>query len=211
MAQTKKAKVKLNLRNFTLEEKVGFAKQFVSSLTGNKDFPTPTPPLKDVTATITATETALGELKNARKVVSSKMSILDDKVSDLDAVLNQLGAYVENIAKGNETLIKSAGLSVRAQATKTGIPAAPDNLAALAVNEAEMTLAWTGVSGAKSYIVQITKDPSGANGWDFAGVSTKSKMVVPNLISGTKYWFRVAAVSPAGQGPWSDPATKYAI
>lgn len=28
--------------------------------------------------------------------------------------------------------------------------------------------------------------------------------------SGTKYWFRVAAIGTDGQGPWSDPATKIA-
>ena len=40
--------------------------------------------------------------------------------------------------------------------------------------------------------------------------STKSSTTVKNLTSGTKYWIRVAAFGAAGQGPWSDPATKVA-
>jgi hypothetical protein len=35
-------------------------------------------------------------------------------------------------------------------------------------------------------------------------------MTVSNLTSGTKYWFKVAGLGSAGQGPWSDPATKIA-
>lgn len=35
-------------------------------------------------------------------------------------------------------------------------------------------------------------------------MSTKAKAFVDGLTSGTRYWFRVAAVSAAGQGEWSD-------
>jgi len=37
-----------------------------------------------------------------------------------------------------------------------------------------------------------------------------SSATVPGLTSGTRYWFRVAGVGTAGQGAWSDPATKVA-
>jgi hypothetical protein len=40
--------------------------------------------------------------------------------------------------------------------------------------------------------------------------ATKSKATVTGLTSGTRYWFRVAAIGSAGQGPWSDPATAIA-
>ena len=43
-----------------------------------------------------------------------------------------------------------------------------------------------------------------------AGVTTKSKGPVTGLTSGTKYWFRVAAVGAAGQGAWSNPASRTA-
>ena len=35
-------------------------------------------------------------------------------------------------------------------------------------------------------------------------MSTKAKAYVDGLTSGTRYWFRVAAVSAAGQGAWSE-------
>ena len=49
-----------------------------------------------------------------------------------------------------------------------------------------------------------------ASVWTNAPPSTKSKCTIANLVAGTRYWFRVAAVGAAGQGPWSDPATKMA-
>jgi hypothetical protein len=40
--------------------------------------------------------------------------------------------------------------------------------------------------------------------WTRTGMSTKANAYVDGLTSGTRYWFSVAAVSPAGQGAWSE-------
>lgn len=56
-----------------------------------------------------------------------------------------------------------------------------------------------------------TVDPISAGSiWTTCPPHTKSKCTVPGLTAGTKYWFRVAAVGVAGQGPWSDPALRMA-
>lgn len=209
--KTKKAKVKLNLKNLTVEEKIVFSKQIVTSLTGNTNFATPVPALATVTPIITAAEQANADVKLARQIVATKVSVLDDKLSDLDTALNQLASYVESIAKGDESKIKSAGMLVKAQSTPVGIPPAPENFLAVAHSEGEIALSWDSVKGTKSYVIQIATDISGSGNWAMAKVSTKSKADITKLESGTKYWFRVAAVGAAGQGPWSDPATKYAI
>ena len=44
--------------------------------------------------------------------------------------------------------------------------------------------------------------------WTHAKTVVKSSATVDNLTSGQRVWFRVAAVGAAGQGPWSDLATK---
>jgi hypothetical protein len=75
----------------------------------------------------------------------------------------------------------------------------------------EVDLQWNPIRrGLKSYIIEKTTDAGAATGWTHAGISTKSKTSISGLTSGTRYWFRVAAVGTAGQGPWSDPATKTA-
>jgi Fibronectin type III domain len=85
------------------------------------------------------------------------------------------------------------------------------NFLAAAVAEGEMELTWDSVNGAKSYLVQFSTEPGGAANWSLAMACTKSKATIKNLESGKKYWFKVAALGSAGQGPWSDPATKYSI
>ena len=65
--------------------------------------------------------------------------------------------------------------------------------------------------GAIAYVPQYTTDPlTNVSVWTNCPPCTKSKCTVPNLVAGTRYWFRIAAVSAAGQSPWSDPATKMA-
>jgi len=60
----------------------------------------------------------------------------------------------------------------------------------------------------KSYLLEQTTNIAALDGWKPAGVVTKSKHTVTGLTVGQKYWIRVAAVGAAGQGPWSDPATR---
>jgi hypothetical protein len=46
------ARIKLNLSRLSLSQKIDKARQIVKALTGNPDFPTPTPALADVTGAI---------------------------------------------------------------------------------------------------------------------------------------------------------------
>jgi len=59
-------------------------------------------------------------------------------------------------------------------------------------------------------VIQRSADPPTANSYANAGTSTKSKSTAGGLISGQRYWFRVAGVGASGQSGWSDPATKIA-
>ena len=53
-----------------------------------------------------------------------------------------------------------------------------------------------------------TSTTSGTGPWINTRVVTKSSTTVNGLTTGGRVWFRVAAIGAAGQGPWSDPATK---
>ncbi|WP_162144185.1 fibronectin type III domain-containing protein [Sporocytophaga myxococcoides] len=211
MSSTKKAKVKLNLKGSTLEEKLILSRQILQALTENEQFPSPIPTLETLSAAIVELDKANADLKQSRQAVSTNLSILKDKSIELNSVLNQLAAYVECTAKGDEIKIKQAGMNIKAQKTSSGIPSAPENLQAVAANEKEIELSWESVKHAKSYVVQLTSDLSKDDNWSIAIISTKSKATIKNLESGKKYWFKVAAIASAGQSAWSDPTTKYAI
>ena len=77
-------------------------------------------------------------------------------------------------------------------------------------HDGEIDLSWEPVSGAKSYVVEKSVDPPTAASYAHDAVVTRSKHTAAGLTSGTRYWFRVAAVNNNGQSGWSDPATKIA-
>jgi hypothetical protein len=204
-------KIKLNLRNMNVTEKIQFARQIETAMTGNPTFPTPDPPLATVATSAGDLENAYNNANVAKQDASTKLSIQDDKVISLDSNLQKLANYVESASDGDEAKIQSAGMSVRAKPAPIGALPMPASLAATAGDmEGEIDLTWDRVRGARSYIVEQCLDPITPTGWKHAAIPTKSSVSIPGLTSGTKYWFRVAGVGAAGQGAWSDPATKYA-
>ena len=66
------------------------------------------------------------------------------------------------------------------------------------------------VRGLQTYVIELTEDPTGLTGWRNVGITKKSNHTITGLVSGRRYWVRVAAVGAAGQGPWSEVATKVA-
>ncbi|MBC8031267.1 MAG: fibronectin type III domain-containing protein [Pyrinomonadaceae bacterium] len=205
-------RIKLNFHQLSITDKIAKARQIVSSLTGNPAFVTPTPALATATAAIDNLETAHAESQTAKQVAKTKTSAQNEKEDVLDKIMSQVAAYVESVAGDNEETIRSAGMDTRAAAASTsGAPAQPQGLNATAGDrEGEVDLAWDTVAGARSYLAEKSPDPPGNTSWTHAGVSTKSRTTISGLTSGTKYWFRVAAVGTNGQSGWSDPASRMA-
>jgi len=205
-------RIKLNFIQLTIPDKLAKARQIVTSLTGNAAFTTPTPGLRVVTAAIDALDTAHAEAQAARQAAKTKTSAQNEKETALDKIMSQVAAYVESVAGDNEELVRSAGMDTRATAgSSTERPATPAALSATAGDhEGEVDLSWEPVTGARSYVIEKSGDPPTATSWSHSGVATKSSATVSGLTSGTKYWFRVAAVGTNGQSGWSDPATRMA-
>jgi hypothetical protein len=181
-------------------------------LTGNSNFPTPHPTLAEVAAGAEALEAAFNAAQAARLEARRRTAAQGIKEDELLHLVNQLGAHVESVAGGDESLILSAGLELRSDHTPdTSTPTAPETLTATTGNhEGEIELSWDAVRGARSYVVERSTDPQAANSWMQAGVSPRSSLIVEGLDSGTRYYFRVAAVTLNGQSPWSNHAVKVA-
>jgi len=205
-------RIKLNFKNLTIPEKVAKARQIIASLTANPAFPTPTPALAVLTAATDSLESNHAEAQTAKQVAKTKTSAQNESEDALNKLMSQVVAYVESVGGDNEEIVLSAGMDLRSTRTSaTEGPAAPAALAATAGDhEGEIDLSWDPVVGARSYIIEKSGDPPTSTGWSHSAVSTKSRATISGLTSGTKYWFRVAAVGTAGQSGWSDPATRMA-
>jgi hypothetical protein len=205
-------KTKLNFRNLSVSAKIAKAKQIVTALTGNPTFPSPNPPLADITAVITQTETKSSERDAAQQLAKTKTTELNAFVDELDGVMSQIAGHVDSVAGNDEAKILSAGFDTRAAATATSQPPPPPSSLDTTIgdHDGELDASWDTVAGAKSYVIETSEDPPTPTGWKHDGVSTKSKFTIEGLQSGKRYWIRVAAINTADQSGWSDPATKIA-
>ena len=203
------SKVKLNLKDKSVPQKVQFMQQIIEAMTGNANFPNPSPKLTDVTKGMDALSGSYTDAQAARLTSVQKTDALNLVDADTDAMLNLLASYVENASGGDAAIIQSAGMQVRSQAEPVGPLPAPENLRPLEGDmPGEVALLWNPVPSAKSYTLQQTQNITVPASWVNVLNCTKGKLSVSGLVVGQRYWFRVAAVGSAGQGPFGEPASR---
>ena len=203
------ARVRLNLKNLSVTDKLAKGWQIVTAMTNNTNFPNPNPPLSEVTSFLDDLTQAFALVHSAKSEITSRVVTQDNAEARLDESLAKLAAYVESIAGRDDTLITSAGMETKASPSAPTIPTAPQALsAATGEHEGEINLFWKAVPNTRSYTIEASQDPANSASWTHVGIATSASKVITNLTSGKRYWFRVAAVSAGGESGWSEHATK---
>ncbi len=202
--------IKLGLQNMPIPDKIQFARQIAQAMQGNTGFPTPTPPLPSLTEGAHELEDAYNDAQAARQAAKMKTSIQDVRSAELDGVLTQLALYVENASDGDKAIIESAGFSVRNPPAPIGtLPAPVDVQVAPSEHAGTADVSWKQVRGARAYCIERAADAPALD-WGMIGTSTKKEASLNSMVSGSKYWFRVAAIGAAGQSAYSDPVPLFA-
>ena len=203
-------KISLGLSKMPIADKIAKAKMIVKKMTGNANFTTPVPPLLDVTARTTKTETAKTNADAAKATSIEMTALLHQEEKELDLILTKLANYVEVEANDDAAVIESSGYTPASKGTPVGTLPQPQNCGiTTGDNAGEVDPSCDNVKGAKTYVWQINiVDPVKEGDWKDAITTTKSTCIIPNLVSGSRCWVRVAAVGAAGRSAWSDPATK---
>lgn len=214
MAKKKKgpnAKILLALSKMTVPQKVSLCRSVAKAGAANAGtFSSPPVPPAAVDAAATKLEQAEAAATQARQTSLLATSQRDDAGIALDGLLVQWASYVEIVAKGDATIIGMSSFPVRGAPVRvTAPPSAPDPFLAAAgtkTGEAEMRLGK--IAGARGFIVERNANPNDPAGWVHvvSTATSKRKIKLTGLPSG-RWWFRVAALGTAGQGPWTDPAT----
>ena len=204
------SKVKTNIRKLNIPQKIAQARTVVTKLTGNASFPTPAPALAAVTTGADNLEAAYNAAIAGRITSKQLTSAMKDKEAALDALIIAEAAYVQTTSNGDKTKIESAGFETANPASPIGALPAPENVELDAnVNPGNMGVRWEPVPGAASYLCQRAAQ---ADVLDYVTVATptSTKVTVNTMSSGTRYWFRIAAVGAAGPGEWTLPVSKIA-
>ena len=132
---------------------------------------------------------------------------LNDAAAAADAVFRILAAYVERIALGDETSILSSGFHFSKQP-------APRNKEILVAKDGShsgsVLLDTIRVDKGVTYVWQMYKGklPDNDNDWVQIGITTQTSFEINNLDIATKYYFRVAAVTPDGLQDFCAPVMK---
>lgn len=217
-------RVKLELQSLTDDEIIDRLRRVGGKLEGNATFPALPVAFDALTDDADNIEELIGQrdglLQQAQQITLQIASARAKGEADLNAEASYVEQIINKIvppATSIDPLVaaakaQSAGMDVQdTPATVGEMPKITGLFATLGDEDGEIDLAWNKVPrGLKSYLVEKTTDPAGASGWAFSSVETRSKCSLPGLVQGTRYWFRVAAVGSAGQGPWSEAATKVA-
>ena len=179
----------------------------VTKMTGNPLFPSPIPPLADIT-------NSADKLDEAIQAYNFSRSRLDKEVRDLTfeelkALRKDLAGYVQSVSNGDLATITSAGFETEKQHEPAGVPHAPqDVLAEVTPYPGVINLRYAGVRHRGFYEVSICSgDPKDEANWNYYASTTKNRLRIEGLVSNQIYYFRVVAVGAAGASPASDQAT----
>jgi hypothetical protein len=104
------ARIRLNLKNLTVTEKVAKGRQIVTAMSNNASFINPNPPLVEVTAALDELAQAFALVQAVKSEVTTRVVNQDNAGVKVDQLLTQLAGYVESVAGKDETLITSAGM-----------------------------------------------------------------------------------------------------
>lgn len=199
------AYAKLGLDGLSVPAKIQYGRRIITAVTGNPNFLEPHPDMPVFTTATDSMEITYNEAKAARLVAKTKTQLQDQAEAAFDGMVSQLASYVDNRSAGDGTIIESAGFAVRATPTSVGeLPAPTDLQAKSGEHPGHADVKWKGLYGAKAYNIERATD-SAELSWQFMGSTTKSEASLNSMLSGKKYWFRVAAVGAAGTSAWSDP------
>jgi hypothetical protein len=187
-------RVLLDFIRFSIVGKIGFCRNVITIMTGNISFPNPEISLTDAKKLVDDLETAYLAAKDGSR---TQASIMRDKEILVDDAFRKLANYVDRTADGNETMILSSGFNL---SKKTNSYSKPDLNIKNGNVSGNVKLTAKSIEGAKSYIWQFVKNnlPLNGEGWLIAGYSTQATFEVANLDIASKYWFRVAGVTPSG-------------
>jgi hypothetical protein len=178
------------------------ANQIYAAMNGNANFPTPVPSMDALQNAIEVFALALNDCRDGDRL---KVAIKNQKRDALIDILHLLADFVLYKSAGDSVIAISSGYSIGKQPAPAPPITKPENLRVLqGDNPGVLVSKVARVKGARSYLHEYATDAQMAQGnWQKIGCSRSSCMIV-DLLPGTKYHVRVAAIGTKEQLVYSD-------
>jgi hypothetical protein len=185
---------------------LGKVHYIVAEMTVNvANFPSPDPTLATVSTLAGDFQVAINE---AEAGGSFDKSVRDAKKLELIDTMHCLADYVLFTAKQDRLIAESSGFSISKEPTPQPPIERPEGLSLTdGINAGELLLIFKRVLRARSYMYQISLDPTDETKW-----VTVNGTIRRNLFTGLKskeeYYVRVIAVGTNGQVTYSDVVSR---
>ncbi|MFZ4455452.1 MAG: hypothetical protein ACOYOT_04455 [Bacteroidales bacterium] len=203
----KKVKVVVDFIQFSVAAKIVFYRNVIDKLTDNATFPTPDTPLEGANAAVDKLETSYLAAQDGSRTAIAAMHSDEEAADNLFRIL---AAYVDRVAAGDEVILLGSGFHLSKQpapATKSALTVADG------AHSGSVKLIAKAVDKAGAYLWQYAKDaqPDTDAGWTLAATSTQSTYELSGLSVATKYYFRMAAITPSGQTDYTPAVLKVVV
>ena len=202
-------RVALFLARLIIPEKLVLTDNVITHMTGNTAYPTPNPTLTALSDQRDLVSEKYLAVVDTETTLAMQRTELQQEGRKLDLMLTNLARYCESHCNNDPAVLESSGFPLQQTPTPVGPLPAPTGLRS-APGEMPQTakLRWNTLRGAKSWKAECASSPTGP--WTLFYTGTKARCTAPGLTSGDVYYFRVAGIGAAGQGPWSDISEKRA-
>jgi len=186
--------VNLDLRHLTPSELADLLDSMGTNMQGKPAFKNPPIPFNTLISTAKTGRTKIADQDNAQKASHAATADMHKWERDARDIVRQVASFVQIAAKGDESIIKSAGLDPKAHAVHHEDIPAPAGFA-VTRGDREQSADWMcdPLPDAQVFIVEGTPDPTKADSWKTLGTFTESKGSLFGLPSGTLS-LRVTAV-----------------
>ncbi|MDP4207234.1 MAG: hypothetical protein Q8928_00335 [Bacteroidota bacterium] len=204
----KKIKVVLDFIKLSVTEKISFYRNAITKLSTNgSTFSNPDIRLEDVKSLVDSLEERAQAAKDGGRAATAAMYAAEEVA---DNAFRILAAFVDRIANGDETIILSSGFNISKQPVTSK---KPDLSVENGIISGSVKLVAKAVEMAGAYIWQYAKDtmPANESDWLTAGHSTRATFELSGLDIASKYWFRVAAITPDGTTDFTPAVLKIVI
>jgi hypothetical protein len=181
----------------------------ITAMTGNPNYPAPTPDLVAVTAAQTEFSAAVADAAGGGVALTSAKN---DKRAALVVLLRELASYVQVACKGDLTVLLSSGFPIqKPQRQPLGVLPAPANLTVtLGARTGELNAGVAPVAGAAIYNWRVTT-ASAPTVEVQSAQTTAASNTFGNLTPGVVYNIQANVVGSAGPSNWSDPIAQMVV
>jgi hypothetical protein len=181
----------------------------LKAVSGNPHFPSPSPSLAELEATIDAYS---GAVVKAMDKGLQQIAVKNQLKAVLVAQLHTLANYVLYCAAGDVAIARSSGFVISEPRSARPPLTNPEGLVLTGgFNRGELLLKLKRVPNVQSYRYEITEHPATAESkWNVC-VKTVSKNLFTGLVSGKEYCCRVAAVGIKNQVVYSGVVSRIVL